>query len=206
MHRDFVVSCRDKLTPAQSQLETIYLLGGMRVATPQRREVNMRTANKTIGSHMVKSPYTAEGEYTLKRALELMKECGIRHLPITENERLVGLVSERDIREALSLPQADQLRVSDVMKTELFVAKRSSPLSYVVRSMQKQKIGSALIVNDHMECVGIFTTIDALGILADLLESEEDTNTVLQLEDYIDFWNAEDFPIAYRESLASSGM
>lgn len=143
---------------------------------------------KMIGNHMVKSPFVGDIELTLLEALELMKECNIRHLPVTQNDRLVGLVSERDLREVIALPQSSQLKLGDIMKTDLFIAKKTSLLKDVVRTMEEEKIGSVIVVNDRMECVGIFTTIDALGILAEFLEMEDDTSNVIVIEDYIDLW------------------
>lgn len=146
--------------------------------------------NKSIGSYMVKSPYVGDPDLGLKEAFELMKECNIRHLPVTSQDRLAGIVSERDLRAALTLPHAEQLRLSDIMKTDAFVVRRTSPLRDVVRTMQEEKIGSAIIINEDRECIGIFTTIDALGILAEMLDEEEDESRVLFLDDYVEFWNA----------------
>jgi len=138
---------------------------------------------------MVKCPYSVDGDFSLKKALGVMLECNIRHLPITEGERLVGLVSDRDLKSAMSLPQAEGLTVADIMKTELYVATKTSSLANVVRTMAEQKIGSALVVNERMECLGIFTTTDALEILADLLESEDDSSNILGFKDYVDYWH-----------------
>ena len=146
--------------------------------------------HKPIGQHMVKSPLVADGAFTLKQAHELMKEWNIRHLPITKDDRLIGLVSDRDVREAMALPQGQNLRISDIMKTDVFVARRSDSLRNVVRKMQKQKIGSAVVVDSNQNCVGIFTTIDALEILADMLEDEDDASSVLNFEDYVEMWRA----------------
>ncbi len=130
---------------------------------------------QVIGKYMVKSPYVAEPDNSLFDAQSVMSDCGIRHLPILDEGKLVGLLSERDLRAAMSLPQAAMLTVSDVMKRDVFVAKRTEPLRDLVRTMQERKLGSTVVVNDSEDVVGIFTVTDALGMLADLLEQEEDS-------------------------------
>ncbi len=54
--------------------------------------------------------------------------------------------------------------------------------------MQEQKFGSVLIVNDREECIGIFTVIDALEILADILDDDDNSSTALHLGDYVEYW------------------
>jgi len=135
---------------------------------------------------MVKSPYTCEPDQTLREANELMSECGIRHLPVIENERLVGLISDRDLKPALAYPQASELRVRDVMKTDVHVAGQDSSLRDVVLNMMENRIGSTVIVNQKKNVVGIFTATDALGVLADMLE-DDDTEDLF-VGDFIDPW------------------
>lgn len=143
---------------------------------------------KTIGSYMVKSPYVGLADSSLLEALELLVECGIRHLPIVEQGRLIGLVSERDLRAAMALPQAHQLFIRDIMKEDVYVAEKSTPLRDVLRTMQRRKLGSTVIINDQEEVLGIFTVIDALRILADILSDEEDGERAL-IGDFFQAWN-----------------
>ncbi len=142
---------------------------------------------KSIGEFMIKSPYVGEAEMSLQEALEFLVECGVRHLPIVEEGKLIGLVSERDLRACSALPQADKLLVGDIMKREVYVAKRSTPLREIVSTMQERKIGSAVVVNNSKEVLGIFTVIDALGILVDLLD-EENLEDIF-VDDYYDAWD-----------------
>jgi acetoin utilization protein AcuB len=143
---------------------------------------------RTIDRHMVRSPYVATGDFTLKEALEMMKDCGIRHLPIIESDLLVGVVSENDIRTAIARPSSNSMTVNSVMKTDLVIAYKTSSLLETVRRMAEEKVGSVLIVDSKMHCIGIFTTIDALEILAELLEDDENPSRVANLDDYIDYW------------------
>lgn len=139
-----------------------------------------------IESYMVKSPYVGETEMKVSDALNLLREYEIRHLPIVEEGELVGVVSDRDLREAVALPQADTLSIDDIMKREVYVARKSTPLRDVIGEMLDRKVGSAVVVNDEREVLGIFTTTDALRILAEMLEDENGEEILL--EDQYESW------------------
>ncbi|MCM2281242.1 MAG: CBS domain-containing protein [Bdellovibrionaceae bacterium] len=144
--------------------------------------------DSAIGSYMVKSPYVGDGNWSLKEALAFLMECEFRHLPIVAGGRLVGVVSERDLRAAAALPQASQLTVGDIMKQDVFVATRQTSLRQVLRTMQERKLGSTVIINDERAVIGIFTVTDALRILVDLLSDDEGDD--LLVDEYFEVWES----------------
>ena len=75
------------------------------------------------------------------------------------------------------------------MKTDVYVAKRSTPLRDILRVMQQRKLGSTVIVNNSQEVLGIFTVIDALGILADLLDDDDEAGD-LYVDEFFDSWES----------------
>jgi len=123
-----------------------------------------------IGSCMVTHPFSLEPYVSVKAAAKLLRTKKIRHLPVILDKKLVGIVSDRDIRVALALPQASILTVGDIMTRDVYIANQTTPLSEVAYEMAEQKLGSALIVNSKQHVVGIFTTTDALRILSTLAE------------------------------------
>jgi len=94
----------------------------------------------------------------------------VRHLPVLDGARPVGLVSARDVAVVEGLAGADPraLAVEDVMTQVPYVAGPDAPLDEVCREMARHKYGSALVVQNQ-KCAGIFTTVDACQALADLL-------------------------------------
>lgn len=138
-----------------------------------------------IERHMVKSPYCIESSAGLRESSDMMAEYGIRHLPVVDEGLLVGLISERDVREGLAAG-GDKLRVQDVMKADVYAVMSSTPLLEVIEEMSQMKIGSAVVINRHREVVGIFTTIDALELLAAYLE---DQGADILLEDEMESWS-----------------
>lgn len=118
----------------------------------------------------------------------MMRELAIRHLPVLQDERLVGVVSERDLKPAASLPEVETkaLTVGDVMKRDVFVASTDMQLSEVASEMAEGKLGSAIIVDAGGNVAGIFTTTDALRILAGLAEEGSIEEYLLDYESYDD--------------------
>lgn len=100
----------------------------------------------------------------------MMQALSIRHLPVTDGERLVGIVTERDMRmlEGCGVsPLAT--RVRDAMTPEPYVVDSRTPLALVARQMADRKLGSA-VITEGGNIVGIFSTTDALRVLAEVFD------------------------------------
>lgn len=143
---------------------------------------------KIVHGYMIKSPFVVEPSMGVKEALELMRELEIRHLPVLQDEQLVGIISDRDLREAAALTTATPLKVEDVMRTEIYATQPETPVREIVETMIEEKLGSAVVVNDKKEIIGIFTTIDALRILMDFLEEDSEEDEIL-LDDVFEPWS-----------------
>jgi len=124
----------------------------------------------TVQRYMAVSPVVIASHRTLADANQLMRERGIRHLPVVEGARLVGVVSQRDLYliETLRGVDASADTVAEAMSAEPYVVPPDAPLEEVAREMAEHKYGSAVVVQ-RGEVVGIFTTVDALRALASVL-------------------------------------
>lgn len=105
-------------------------------------------------------------------ARELMTEHDIRHLPVTDDGRLVGVVTQRDIAlvldPALDVPFHEELRVRTVCLLDAYVVEPETPLDAVVAEMARRRIGSALVARSG-RLLGIFTATDACRLFATAL-------------------------------------
>ncbi len=128
----------------------------------------------TVADCMETAPQAIEAEEPLPKALRLMRERDIRHLPVTRRGTLVGVLSTRDLSLTTPLAQAPPAAISvdDVMTRNPYTVTPTTPLSVVAREMAHRRIGSAVVV-DGGRIVGIFTTVDALLVLADILERKQ---------------------------------
>src|SRR5215469_7543408 len=125
-----------------------------------------------IVAFMTPFPYSIDVDAPLEDARDLMRKHVFRHLPVTSNGRLVGILTDRDIKLVLGpdfgSPNEHELRVRDAYVERPCVVPASASVAAVARTMADQRIGSALVTKDD-KLVGIFTVTDACRALAQVL-------------------------------------
>ena len=133
-----------------------------------------KTRDLTIADRMSRTPHSIGSEQPISAAHDLMRSNGIRHLPVFHAEKLVGIVSLRDLHFVETFRDVDpeKVRVEDAMTRTVYAVEPTTPLKEVVSEMAKRKMGSALVV-EGSKVVGVFTTIDALDTLLGLLDGQE---------------------------------
>lgn len=121
---------------------------------------------------MTPFPYSVDIKAPIAEARAFMREHKIRHLPVTEEGILIGVVTDRDIKLLLGpdfdYPEPRELKVGDAMVEEAYVVDLATPLQAVVDHMAQHRLGSA-IVTRHGKLAGVFTTTDACRAFADHL-------------------------------------
>lgn len=117
------------------------------------------------------SPIVANREMTLKDIWELMKESKIRHMPILEKGKSIGIVSERDLLPFIGTQFSNKIKAHELMHEDFYVVQKGSLLKNVVFDMSQKKIGSALVEDKNGDIFGIFTSVDALNALNEILMS-----------------------------------
>ena len=126
-----------------------------------------------IGDRMTPDPVVVRSDQTVGEALVIIFEQDVRHLPVLEKGRLVGIVSDRDIRQFLGracLLDKDrrkedrslQLSVRDVMSLHPITVGIETPIREGVKIMLDHKIGALPVVDLDGKLVGIYTEWDAL--------------------------------------------
>lgn len=112
------------------------------------------------------NPITATTHSNVEELARVMKDHGIRHLPILDGTKLVGIVSERDLKVVAGLKALERVQVTaaDIMSPDPVTVDAATPLDAVAFEMAEKKIGSVL-VSDGDDFLGIFTVTDALNAL-----------------------------------------
>jgi len=124
--------------------------------------------------------FLAAPKDTIADASRRMKLHGVRHMPVVDGRRIVGILSEKDILLIESLRNSDPTRVlvEQVMTQDLYTADPLDSLARVAHEMDERRIGSAVVARDG-QLLGIFTTTDALRVLAVVMR---DSDLVLPTE------------------------
>jgi acetoin utilization protein AcuB len=125
-----------------------------------------------IVAMMTPFPYSIDIGAPLAEARAFMAKQHIRHLPVIENGKLAGMVTDRDIKLMLgpdfAYPQERELAVRDACVPDPYIVAASAPVDEVAEEMAKRHIGSALVTRDG-KLVGVFTSTDACHALARVL-------------------------------------
>jgi len=121
---------------------------------------------------MMGSPVTLKPEDTLDLANDIISLGRIRHIPVVEDARLVGLLSERDLMGAAAttifgIKQKSKsallksVLIKDVMKKKVVTVKPDTPIKEAVHLMKEKTIGCVPVMNEGA-LVGLVTTTDIL--------------------------------------------
>ena len=126
---------------------------------------------------MQRRPLTVSPQDTLRSAWRIIREHRVRHLPVVEQGRLVGMVTDRDLRQALpsravglemhEIPHlAEKVRIWEVMARAVVTVDREAPIEEAARLLLKYRIGGLPVIKGET-LVGIITKTDLLRALMD---------------------------------------
>ena len=132
----------------------------------------------TVADIMTREVRTLTPNQTLLDAMRFMREHHVRHIPIAEAERLVGLVTDRDIKRATPsamLSQRDafektlrETALGDIMVRNVIDVPSATPLRKVLELFVEEKISSVPVVDEH-KLVGIVTAHDVFQAMLQFL-------------------------------------
>ncbi len=138
-----------------------------------------------VGDYMTPNPFTVSEQTSMKEAVLMLDKYHIRHLPVANGSRVVGMVTDRDIRTASPSLQAkaggegdyeqvlEATPVSRIMTKEpikVMTVTEETSMVDAARLMSEKKFGALPVVKGEDELVGIISEIDVLKMLAQLEE------------------------------------
>jgi acetoin utilization protein AcuB len=138
-----------------------------------------------VSELMTPNPVTIAHDQTVGKAIEMMARRDIRRLPVTNEGKLVGIISDRDLRQlssrpSLKLPKTDQdeaylnLPVEEAMTLNVITLRASHTVQDAISLMLKHKIGGLPVVDRDGALVGILSELDVFKFCLDLLDRETD--------------------------------
>jgi CBS domain-containing protein len=127
---------------------------------------------------MMGSPVTLKPDDNLDLANDVIALGRIRHIPVVDDGKLVGMITERDLigaaaNKIFGLKQASKsallktVRIRDVMKKRVITVTPDTPIKDTVHLMAEKKIGCVPVVSDGA-LVGLVTTTDVLRYVESL--------------------------------------
>ncbi len=132
----------------------------------------MSKAIPPVQKFMTTTPHVMAPSDTIKDAHDTMRRLDIRHLPICDGKKCVGILSDGDLfrAEASVASDVSATRVDAVMSRVVYSFSPSAPVDEIVSEMAHKKLSSAVVV-DNGTVVGVFTATDALTAFAELLHT-----------------------------------
>jgi acetoin utilization protein AcuB len=140
-----------------------------------------RYSDMRVADIMMKNPLTVSPADTVGQADELMYENQYRQLPVVNNNQLVGIVTDRDIRSFLSgslLADAEAreaafgTQIAEVMTREPVTLSPDDELETAVELLLTEKFGGVPVVDNAEGLVGIVTYVDLLRCFLSRLQED----------------------------------
>ena len=136
-----------------------------------------------VSAVMTTDVVTVTSEISIGEAFALMREGHFRQLPVVEEDRLVGIVTDRDLRQAIDSPlvlrekwydefMLSEIKVKSCMTVNPATVTPDTSVLDAVRLLRQLKVGGLPVVKSDV-LIGIVTLIDVLDYLIRLLEMEQ---------------------------------
>ncbi len=127
-----------------------------------------------IKNWMSKDPKIISPDSNVFEAVEMMQKFSIRHIPVMENDDLIGLVTESTLRQALLKKEDKPEKIRDIMIRNPITIDYSSSIDHAARLINEYRVGG-LPVLDKRKLAGIFTTTDLVTAFISLLGIDQKT-------------------------------
>lgn len=133
-----------------------------------------------IKDRMTKDPYTIQVNASISALMALMREKGLKKIPVLDGERVVGIVTDRDV-ERVSPSKATTLSVfeinyllskstvRDAMTKDVLTVLPDAHIEDAAVLMRDERISALLVVDENKKLVGIVTESDLFDALIDML-------------------------------------
>lgn len=124
----------------------------------------MKTPLPRLAAVMTPFPYSISPAATRADAERMIAEHEFHHLPVTDGERVVGIVHSED------LANSSAASVGDIARQAPYIVDMETPLAEVLNHMARHHVDATVVLR-HGKLAGVFTTTDACKGFADLLEA-----------------------------------
>lgn len=146
-----------------------------------------------VSNRMTANPFTLPASATVADASEVMRTHKFRRLPIVENGKLVGIVTDRDLREVSPSPATTlsifelnyllaKMMVKDIMKKDVLTIQANSTIEEAALLMYKNKIGGLVVVDEQAAVIGVITETDIFKTFVDVMGITQGKTTRITID------------------------
>ncbi|WP_189063888.1 CBS and ACT domain-containing protein [Deinococcus seoulensis] len=133
---------------------------------------------------MTPNPTTVTPDTPVMDALKLLKEGGFRRLPVMDGDRLVGITTRKDLKDAMPSKATtlsvwelnyllSKLTVAEMMARPVITAAEGEYMEDAALRMQEHHVGGLPVLTDAGRLSGIITTMDVLRAFTGILGMRE---------------------------------
>ena len=133
-----------------------------------------------VEQRMTASPITITSSSTIADASELMRINKFRRLPVVDGGKLVGLVTDRDLREVAPSPATTlsifelnyllaKMQIKDIMQKKVITIKADAEVEEAALLLYNHKIGGLVVVDDNGAVTGVITETDIFKCFVDIM-------------------------------------
>ncbi|NVJ10236.1 CBS domain-containing protein [Myxococcus sp. AM001] len=130
-----------------------------------------------VGELMTRDVVTLKETQNLAKADELLRLHRIRHLPVVRQDKLVGLITHRDLLRAAAThatdPAAQPLWAADIMTRDVQTVRPDTPLRRAVTLMLEHKYGCLPVVDEGGVLQGLLTEADLVRYAQHLIGEQD---------------------------------
>jgi len=150
---------------------------------------------------MTPNPITIDTNEDVKFAIHTMVKKSIRQLPVLKNGKLVGIVTDRDLRAVL---EQQNLKVNSVMTPEPITILEDASVEGAAKMLRMRKINALPVLSKNKELVGIITVTDVFDGLLNLLRIHEEPQRIqVTLPEGVDLYDVIKLLQIYSEKVLS---
>ncbi len=132
-----------------------------------------------VGRRMARNLITVTPDTSILKVKNLLREYNIEQVPVVEGKKLVGIITDRDIRDNSASPAStlsvhelnyllSEMKAEEVMTKKLHTVSPGTTIEEATKLINEKRVNSLpVVVND--ELVGIITTCDMLNVLLEFM-------------------------------------
>jgi len=139
-----------------------------------------------VKHRMQTDPVTIRKEDTLRFAADMLKDKRIRTLPVVENRKVIGVVTDRDVRQAWASSATsletrelyyllEKVRVEEIMTKHPATVTPETTIEDAAKLLHDRKIGGLPVVDEKGLLMGIITETDILEVLLEVMGMGEES-------------------------------